>query len=134
MKRFVSLLLLLVVLLCACAGTEESEGEVRIDKEQSWFSHFTVEGNRVTIKCKIFIENPTDDDVELILIGVFQDEYEAGLLKERQLVGVLEKCPEDVILTVPPGGTCFDVDFRGTYGGLFQKQNRLLPEIKLILL
>lgn len=134
MKKCIIILIVLSCLLGACSNADQSDDSIQIDMSKSWFRDFFVENEKVVIKCRIFIDNPTDNEVRVILIGSFQKDYEAGLLKEMRIVAVLEEKPEDIIIIVPPGGAVFNIDFCGTYGGLFQKQDRLLPEIEVITL
>ena len=133
MKRMLCLLVLAGILLSGCAREERNPQQVHLLPEESTFHDFSVQDNLVDIRCSISVANPTDEAVRVIIIGTFDEDQEAGLLKERCLVGVLQKQPDEVILTIPPGGSRWlDIHFYGTFAGLHMKQNRLLPELELI--
>lgn len=119
-----------VSLLCSTVNT--GSPVVWINQSHSWLRGFYVADDTAKIKCCLSIENQSDHDASIMLVGYFEADHNAGLLKESQLLGCAEEYPKSTIFTVPPGGACFNVDFIGTYGGTPEKQNRLIPEIQLI--
>ncbi|MBE6944717.1 MAG: hypothetical protein E7459_01340 [Ruminococcaceae bacterium] len=132
MKRLLCLLMLLSIFLSGCTRTENKEDQVHLNLERSYFSDFFVKEELVEIRCYLCIENPTPKDVQVIVIATFNADQKAGLLKERRIAGVLAEQPDQVVLTIPPGGAELYVNFYGTYDGLPKKQNRLLPDLELI--
>lgn len=128
-----ALLIGLICVVCAlCATANPTTSAVRIDENQSWLRGFYIAGDTAKIKCRLFIENQSDHNANVMMVGYFEADQKAGLLQESQLLGCAEEYPYSTIFTVPSGGGWFNVDFVGTYGGVHKKQNRLIPEIQLI--
>lgn len=129
----------LVVLICTIGiicilrtAVVPSTSVVSLDSDQSWLRGFYVMDSTVKIKCRLFIENQSDHDTSVMIVGQFSADQKAGLLQESQLLGCAEEYPYGTVFTVPSGGAWFNVDFIGTHGGTNRKQNRLIPEIQLI--
>ena len=132
MKKLIILVLLLCLTLVACGKTEPNKDEVYVDKEGSFFSNFVVSDEKVYISCFVCIENNSNREKEILLIGTFADDYEHKLLKEKRLVATNLAEPNEIKLLVPPGGKYFDVVFCGNHGGNMLKQDRLLPQLEII--
>ena len=139
MKKWVCIFIAAVIFtavvsaaLFACITIKTDANAIWIDESRSWLRGFYVADDMVIIKCNIFVENQSNQAERVIMLGTFVADCKGGLLKESQLLGCAEEYPKGIVFLIPPGGAEFNVDFIGTYGGVSEKQNRLIPEIQLI--
>jgi len=126
MKRGISLytaVVLIMVLLCGCGST----GQVKLNKEDSWFSDFTVDDGQVYMTCALVIENSTGGEVKVKITASSPEDVDGGLLQSTELTGKDERLSSDEF-TLQEGENTITVVFVGTFGGTEAKQNRLLPE------
>lgn len=107
------------------------EREITVDTEESFYSSFNVDGNKVYIHCNILIKNPNQNEVNVALAGTFNDDAENGLLKNPILDGYSSNCQTKTFI-LQRGDNWLDVVFIGEYAGKNQKCDRLLPEIQII--
>ena len=101
-------------------------------KSESSFQDFVVENDVVKLSCDIMIENSTSSDKTVSILANFEEDKENGLLKEAKIVGVDPETNNDYFVIPAYQSKRCRVVFIGTFGGNDQKQNRLLPELKVI--
>ena len=133
-KRVVVLIFFLTVmsyLLCACES-QSGTPEITIDYEKSYFLDFSVEGERVIIRCHYSIINHSNTNRSIQLQGDFQDDCDLGLVREGKLYARIDLEAESEIVVLLPGNNEVDVLFVGTYGGNNIKNNRLLPKTAVL--
>lgn len=123
----VFLLSLSFIGLCLCSCQKR---EISIDEEESFYSDFKIENNKVYIYCNVLIKNPNKDGTKITLNGVFEDDVKNGLLKESLLTGYASDF-ETTEFGLQKGDNRIEVVFIGDYAGKEQKYDRLLPEIKI---
>lgn len=141
MKLFKTLICMIAVfslLLCSGCKTQPSAentietisaDDVYVDGENSWFSDFYIEGNRVYITCQVTLCN-TGDARTVRLYGVFPEDV-GTLVTEAVLPGFITDdfdSKENCFLLEPGEQTCH-VTFIGTFAGTEEKNVRLLPQI-----
>ena len=127
--KFILVVLLLVVLLGGCIAYLQLS-EMFIINEESFFSDFYIKGDKVYIECEMSIKSPRDCDIQLQ--GTFvRDE---GKLLKNATIFAYDLESGSNIFHMMRGTNSFRVVFIGDYGGIPQKFDRLLPEIKLIAL
>ena len=118
-----------VVLLGGCIAYLQLS-KMFIINEESYFSDFYVKGDKVYIECDMSINSPRDCDIQLQ--GTFvRDE---GKLLKNATVFAYDIESGSSSFPMVRGTNRFRVVFIGDYGGIPQKFDRLLPEIKLIAL
>lgn len=106
---------------------------VYIKWSNSWFNDFAVEGDQVTLYCRLDVVNASDHPCEISLYGDFADDVAGGLLKESRLPA---HDVEDTTMTsfrLEPGENKFQVVFLGDFAGTAEKRDRLLPAIEIVL-
>lgn len=118
-----------VVLLGGCIAYLQLS-KMFIINEESYFSDFYVKGDKVYIECEMSINSPRDCDIQLQ--GTFVRD-EGKLLKNATVFAYDIESGSNSFHMVR-GTNRFRVVFIGDYGGIPQKFDRLLPEIKLIAL
>lgn len=138
MGKKMTILLVVVIIIFILGGgylkqRNRSKGDIVILEKESYLSDFIVEGDVVQISCVISIENRSDVDRTIKVMGDFKNEIETGLLKERKLQGVFtdENLNE---ITIASNSTLKNrrVVFYGEYGGVKKMKNRNLPDIEII--
>lgn len=133
MKKICTLLLIFVCLFGGCAEQKSSLDTVRVVAAESFFVDFEVIEEMVCIDCCVCLQNDTSQSKTVQLLADFSDDYEAGLLQEAKLFASAARDSETTSFTVPPGKTVLNVVFCGSFGSNPKKQNRLLPEIQVII-
>lgn len=116
---------------------ELTDRKISVDAEQSWFSDYEIQGDKVYLSCKLTINNGSGGYQHGVLWASFPEDV-GTLVMEDQLPGYLvseeeEELPTDQIPTsiidLDLGQTELEVVFIGTYAGGTQKHDRLLPEL-----
>ena len=127
----------------------------RLVEEESFFSDFTVRGDRVYFLCRLCIRNPADRPQAVRVTGDFSEDSKGGLLAGNGDLHAL-RVEDDTsdsflsmsdealaaaadlsgdrslrVLPLPPGDKVFWVLFAGDHGTAEVKQNRLLPPISI---
>ena len=159
--------LLLAVLAAGLLLTPKSEpdGELAdrtaeapapyLAEEESFFSDFTVRGDRVYFLCRLCIRNPADRPQAVRVTGDFSEDAAGGLLagnrdlhalrmedytpgsflsmSDEALAAVTDLSGDRSLRVLPlqPGDNTFWVLFAGDHGTAEVKQNRLLPPISI---
>lgn len=126
------LIAMLVLILNGCTSKEYSKGiesVLYVKSEYSYFSDFYIIDEKVIFRCHVCIENETGEEQTVSLIGGFDEDVQGGLVEEEYIIGTHIKNRDNTGFILLPGSNTIDVDFVGTYAGIPQKQNRLLPEI-----
>jgi len=126
-QRVFILLVLSFVVLCLCSCQKR---EIRIDRNESFYSSFRIENNKVYIVCNVLINNPNIEAAKVTLSGLFENDVKNGLLKEALLPGYATDC-ETAEFNLEKGDNRIEVVFIGDYAGTNQKHDRLLPEIRI---
>ena len=121
--------LLSVILIMGCLAFYQYNNMFIID-EDSYHSHFYVKDDKAYIECVMVIESPRDCDIRLL--GTFPRD-EGKLLKYSSVFAYDLESGSDTFHLVR-GENRFEVVFIGEYGGTYQKQDRLLPEIEIVTL
>ena len=136
MKKYLFILFILfAAFICACSVSRETsqiEQEYTIDRDQSWFSNYTVSDGQVIIECHLCLNNQSGENKSVCLMGDFSEDEKAGLLKEKNLIATHKSASDQLLFELLPGENVFDVLFVGSWGGNDQKANRLLPEIVVV--
>ena len=140
--KFLCVILALFLLALGGCGTTEAErvapeletvaAELAyVVNDVSWFSDFSVQGDKVYITCVVAVE--CSEATELQIYGDFRED-EGKLLKNSLLLGHLGDDADDLQSTaaLPRGKTELHVTFIGDFAGTDQKQNRLLPQLYLV--
>ena len=131
MKKYsypLTVLFLVVSMLMSLASCSKAN-QIYVDKNQSYFSDFEVEGDKVFIKCHITIENTFEDEKTVTISAILPEDVSNGLLKADPVKALEEDGSEMKFVLSPNMLNSFDVVFVGEYAGTNQKANRLLPEI-----
>ena len=124
--------LLILLLPAAACHRNDAAGEPFLAENDSWFDDFQIIGESVVVSCHLTIESPGDADVTVEIYGDFSEDAESGLVKESVIKAVsLDDCDVSRLI-IPPGRTQLDVVFMGTHGSSEKKQDRLLPEIEIL--
>ena len=113
------------VLLClaGCAGKT-----VTVDRQDSYYSDFEVQDDKVLLVCFLAVDNPTDKETDVAFTASFEEDAAGGLLKEA----VLDAYTPDLsskTFRLQPGRNALTVVFVGDFAGNAVKQNRLLPNV-----
>lgn len=130
MKRCLSAILILLLLVSLGACKSADKGEVFVVREKSMLRNFKVEDGQVRFSCSVCFDNTDAHSQVISLIGNFTEDVKGGLVKERWIPGESEM-GEDIFL-LPPGETTLELVFIGTFAGTAEKQSRLLPEIEIV--
>lgn len=127
-----------------------TSNNITIIEEESFLSGFTVIDNMVYVFCKYTVENFSNEDVCFELIANMPNDLKNGLLTQSQLIayGVekeqFNEINEDSNKAVPIiiDGPVFNLNAHKTqeyyvvyiskYGGVEEKQDRLLPITSLV--
>lgn len=119
MKKSILTLILVfaTVIFCACAN-----GGVSIVEDESFYSDYYVENEKVYINCTLTICSSKDQTVSFV--GNFEADAETGLLTEETL--------KTTSLDIKKGKQIIDVTFVGEFGGTNKKANRNLPDISVL--
>ena len=117
----------ILMLLASCNRADQ----IYIDKNQSYFSDYEVENDKVFIKCHITLENTFKDEKTVTLSAKFPEDVTYGLLKSEKIKAMNEDGSEMKFVLSPHASNSFDVVFVGEYSGTNQKDNRNLPEINI---
>lgn len=104
---------------------------ISINTQESYYSHFKVEDEKVYIYCNLFIDNSSEDEADVKLIASFEEDVKNGLLTEAVLNGYLVDS-EKQTLHLEKGENRVEVVFIGEYAGKNQKHDRMLPHIQII--
>jgi len=126
---FLALSLLLAVGISVYAKGS-ADGEVSVVTERSYFSDFEVKEQKVHLYCHVALRNDSGSEKTVQLTALFPAD-DKRLLTEREVSAMQGDKPQSFL--VPGNATVeFDVDFVGDFAGTEIKQNRLLPEIRII--
>ena len=127
-QKLLIIFVLSFIVLCLCSCQKR---EISIDGNESFYSSFKIENNKVYIYCNVLIKNPNKDAVKIALSGLFENDVKNGLLKESLLTGYASDF-ETTEFNLGNGDNWIEVVFIGDYAGKNQKYDRLLPEIRII--
>lgn len=119
MKKSILTLLLVFVLVIICAC---SNGDVSIMEDESFYSDYYVENEKVYINCTLTVCSSKDQTVSFV--GEFKSDTEIGLLTEETL--------KTTSFDIKKGKQIIDVTFMGNFGGTNKKASRNLPYISVL--
>lgn len=126
-QKLLIIFVLSFIVLCLCSCQKR---EISIDDNESFYSSFKIENNKVYIYCNVLIKNPNKDAVKIALSGLFENDVKNGLLKESLLTGYASDF-ETTEFNLGNGDNWIEVVFIGDYEGKNQKYDKLLPEIRI---
>lgn len=128
MKKFV----VFICIACMALSLFSCQSSyIKLDKEDSFFSDFKVEDDKVYIYCTLFIENQSDIEKNVVLKASLDNDAKNGLLKEAVIDGYsVDRSTKTFKLKA--GENQIDVVFIGDYAGNEEKIDRLLPDIEII--
>ena len=109
---------------------EESNEEIKVIMDSSYFSSFKVVDDTVQMSCVVAIENLTGESKVVEIYAIDYDDVEMGLLGKPILVGYDDKLMSTEFL-LDESYQVFEVIFVGEFGGAERKANRLLPIINI---
>lgn len=130
MKKLTIFLCALICLSMLVALTScKTTANISVDEENSYFSDYVIEDDKVYIKCHIILTNTYDVEKTVKLSAKLPDDAANGLLKQ-EIVKALNEDGSETAFALPPNSTeSYDVVFVGEFAGNKQKQDRHLPEI-----
>lgn len=117
-------------LLYSCGTDGNTECDIEVVKDGSYYSDYSVEGETVTIRCRIVLKNKSDTAADFEIYGDFSSD-KGSLLNEGVLKGTDAGSNGGSFALQPNEGKAFDVIFAGTFAGTYQKKERMLPEITI---
>jgi len=106
-----------------------NDGDLQIVKDTSYFSDFSVDGEKVYIKCEFTLKNSSSNDNMFQLNAIMKDDVELGLLKEENLEGYNQNLTSDKFTIGKNETKTYSVIFVGDFAGTNKKHDRNLPKI-----
>lgn len=119
-----------VILLCGLIYGCSNNKNIYIDKRNSFYSNFSVDGNYVYIVCELEICNNTNHEKVVKLLGDFTEDKKHCLVKNSKVEGYEGEGSYNI--SVRPGKQRIRVVFKDEFGGNNQKHSRNLPDIEII--
>ncbi len=123
--------LALLFLFSSCRRNHEGSSVV-IDNKKSFFQDFEVVEESVVFRCHYVINNQTDKELSIQLLGDFEKEYGLGCIKEKKLFAQTSAVDTNSVFVIKPGKNTLEICFVGTFNGTKKKANRLLPPTTVI--
>ena len=115
-----------VIMLNGALTKGATEADIRLDKANSCFSGFTVEGEKVYLECVLEVVNDSGEEAEVAISADFSEDAQIGLLEEGTLRGYRDDRQTDTFL-LKEGSQTITVVFIGDFDGNPHKVDRLLP-------
>lgn len=112
------------LLLSGCAG------KITCVEDESYFCDFAIQDEHVEVTCFLTVQNETEEEAQIRILGDFSEDQASGLVLESSLPAKDGEGNE--IFTVFPGENTFHVTFVGTHGISDTRQDRLLPPIRIV--
>ena len=131
-KLLCVLALFFTVMLFGCNKDNNTHNFILLDETASYFSDFEVVGDNVYIYCTVVLTNTTSKECMFRIKGFFEDDVKGHLLLEGELYAY-DKEKETVFSLRANEKKAFEICFSGKLGGRKIKNNRLLPEIEIII-
>ena len=126
--------IILLVLVIGGYFLLHNRSSIVVDEDKSFFSDYYVEENIVKIKCYVTIKNTFHHTVKYELVAESPIDYERGLLAAPKLYVEGANGEKKQYTISQDSEDSFYVIFTGEFGGLNEKQDRLLPDIKIIVI
>lgn len=121
-----------MVMICGIYLKEKTEqSKIRLIRSDSYYSDFTVLGEKVNIECHLVLENTYNSSKVVRLYALFPGDLENGLLKEAKLYAVDKKNRVAEFVIDEKEKKAIDVTFIGDFAGNNQKISRALPQIEV---
>lgn len=105
--------------------------DLEIIKDESCFSDFNVENDKVYIKCELKIKNISSKNKTFTLNAILKDDVLIGLIKNENLQGFNTELTENKFIIDPKTSNTFSVIFIGDFAGTNRKHDRNLPPITI---
>ena len=127
MKKYTIFLCVLIGLsmLASCKTT----ANISVDEENSYFSDYVIEDDKVYIKCHIILTNTYDVEKTVKLSAKLPQDAASGLLKDEKIKALNEDGSQATFVLPPNSTESYDVVFVGDFAGYERKYDKHLPEI-----
>ena len=122
----ITLILVGIMLIGGCSP----KNAIEIVINESFYSSFIVEGEKVYIECELMIKNSTGEDAIVEFYADFPDDVDLGLLEKSRLKGYQEN-REVSEFSLLEGETRIRVVFIGDFAGTNLKHDRNMPNITI---
>ncbi len=119
-----------VFALNSCGAEKPDVNKITVVGSESWFSDYSVDGEIVTIKCRITLKNENDTTADFEIFGDFSAD-KGTLLTDGVLKGTDMGTNVSRFRLKPDEEKAFDVVFNGTFAGTDRKNDRLTPDIRI---
>lgn len=109
---------------------DEQVGLIVLNRDKSYFKEFSVEDNKVKIKCNLTIENNSDEVIKFYIRAYSKEDVKTGLLKSPNLK-IKDQENKEVEFCIKPHNELYDIEvvFEGKFDKNSQKADRDLPDI-----
>lgn len=124
---FICFICIICMMICMCSCKKKN---ICI-REDSFFSSFKVQDEKVYIYCTLFIDNPTEAEKSIALQALLENDVENGLLKEA-LIDAYSIDENTKHFQLQKGENRLEVVFIGEHAGGYKKHDRALPVIKIL--
>lgn len=132
MKKYTIFLCVLIGLsMLALLASCKTTANISVDEENSYFSDYAIEDDKVYIKCHVILTNTYDVEKTVKLSAKLPQDAASGLLKDEKIKALNEDGSQATFVLPPNSSESFDVVFVGEFAGNKQKQDRHLPEIMI---
>ena len=131
MKKIIlpAIVIAAIVVITTIMALNDEGTNLHIIKDESYYSDFSVEDNRVYIKCDLKIQNSSSEDKVFILDAIMKEDVVLGLLKNKNLQGFDDQLIDRNFIIKKNSSSRFYVIFVGEFAGTNKKHDRNLPEI-----
>ena len=121
--------IMLIVVLCISACSAPKQQSVEICTDESMLIDYYEENGIVYFICKIKLRNNTAENLMVKIKGISTEDVDGGLLENSSLTGYNLANQDDIFLISATSSAVFDIEFRGVYGGVLEKKDRLIPDV-----
>jgi hypothetical protein len=129
MKKILIILVSLLAAIIIPLVFYNKPDNLQIIKNESYFSNFSVKGEKVYIKCEIMIKNSFLIAKTFKINAILKDDAQLGLLKSENLIGYNQDLTSNEFKIKKKSTSTFSVVFVGDFAGINKKHDRNLPEI-----
>ena len=106
--------------------------KVEVVKNESWFSDFEIQNGETLIYCELTLKNNSNAPTTFSVKGVFDKDYESGLVSDKVVTGYFEDSGETSITLGPQEKVSNKrIVFKSKNNGCEIKQDRELPELRI---
>ena len=130
MKKYTIFLCALICLSMLVALTScKTTANISVDEENSYFSDYVIEDDKVYIKCHVILTNTYDAEKTVNLSAKLPQDAASGLLKDEKIKALNEDGSQVTFVLPPNSSESFDVVFVGDFAGYERKYDKHLPEM-----